>query len=277
MLEVRIVCPDQLKEIILAELEMLPYEGFWDQADTILAYISEDSFSMQALSEVLRKYGIENNFSVDQMPEKNWNEEWESHFQPFELENKVRVRADFHPSSDAFEHEIIIKPKMSFGTGHHETTHLMMKYMLEIDFVGKQVLDMGSGTGILAILAEKLGAFQVMAIDNDQWSFENMPENFEANACESIDLKLGGIEALQSEVSNSYDMVLSNITKNINLELLPELCRLVSSNGLLVISGFLDFDLEDMRQSAKKHGLQFVSHQELNHWQAALFIKTNSD
>jgi len=275
MLEIRIVCPDQLKEIILAELEMLPYEGFWDQADTILAYIREEDFNLQALSEVLRQYGIENNFSIDRLPDKNWNEEWESHFQPFEMENKVRVRADFHPPSDAFDYEIIIKPKMSFGTGHHETTHLMMQLMLENNFEGKNILDMGSGTGILAILAEKLGAAKVLAIDNDHWSFENMPENFEANGCAHITSKLGGIDSLHSEKNESFDIVLSNITKNINLELLPELCRLVSKNGVLIISGFLDFDLEDMKNGVEKHGLQFVSNKELNHWQAALFSKNN--
>jgi ribosomal protein L11 methyltransferase len=198
MLEVRIICPDHLKEIITAELGQLPYEGFWDSDDAIIAYIRPALFVAKDLSSILRQYELENNFSLSEVQAKNWNEEWESQFKPFELGKQIRIRAEFHAPAEGFTYQITIRPKMSFGTGHHETTRLMMEMMLSMPLKNASVLDMGSGTGILAILAEKMGAQSVMAIDNDVNACENMPENFEINQTEKINFKCGGKETLST-------------------------------------------------------------------------------
>lgn len=273
MLEVRIVCPDHIKEIILAELSALPFEGFWDHADVIFAYTSPANFSREALSGVLRKYGVENNFSLLEVPPTNWNETWESNFHPFELDRAVRIRATFHDSDPGFPVELIINPQMSFGTGHHETTELMIRMMLDTDFHSKSVLDMGSGTGVLAILAEKLGASRIIAFDNDEWACNNIKENLELNHSKHIEADFGDLETLRNLRDTSFDIVLSNITKNINLSLLPELARLVSKGGMMILSGFLDFDLKEVQDAASQNGLCFDTHLEKNGWQVARFNK----
>ena len=236
-----------LKQIDQSEKELiyafLPSFGFsqWEELDTaIKAY----ALTTDANLEVLRQWVNEHNIQMDEsiLEETNWNASWESNFQPVEIPGKIYVRADFHPAISSVEHDIIITPKMSFGTGHHATTKMMMEAMLEIDFKGKRVLDFGTGTGILAILAEKLGAGHVLAIDNDNWSFENAMENIAMNKATKIKVQL------KDDLTNlgPFDIILANINKNILTDHANSLSRLIDTKGGILISGLLSNDYEDI-------------------------------
>lgn len=236
-----------LQQIEQAEKELiyafLPSFGFsqWEELDTaIKAYALTTDADLEALRQWVSEHKIQMDESI--LEETNWNAIWESNFQPVEIPGKIYVRADFHPAISGVEHDIIITPKMSFGTGHHATTNMMMEAMLEIDFTGKRVLDFGTGTGILAILAEKLGAAHVLAIDNDTWSVENAMENIALNKATKIKVQLkddlSGLEP--------FDIILANINKNILTDHASALRRLIGSGGTILISGLLSTDYEDI-------------------------------
>jgi len=236
-----------LQQIEQAEKELiyafLPSFGFsqWEELDTaIKAYALTTDADLEALRQWVNEHNIQMDESI--LEETNWNAIWESNFQPVEIPGKIYVRADFHPAISSVEHDIIITPKMSFGTGHHATTKMMMEAMLEIDFKGKRVLDFGTGTGILAILAEKLGAEHVLAIDNDNWSFENAMENIAMNKATKIKVQL------KDDLTNlgSFDIILANINKNILTDHANSLSRLIDTNGGILISGLLSNDYEDI-------------------------------
>lgn len=264
-----ILCPDELKELLIVKLDELLFEGFWDNGDSIYAYIPENAFNHKLFYDTLSDYGLENNYTYGILDDKNWNEEWEKNFDPIAIDNQVYIRAAFHPSSE-LPFEIIINPKMSFGTGHHATTRLCTRLLLPLNIHNKRVLDMGTGTGILAILAEKKGARFVQAIDNDQWSFENCLDNIKENNCKNVEVVLGSVEEI---INEPFDVVISNITKNINMTLLPHLADKVLKGGWVILAGFLDFDTAEILESAEKKGLKLKRQINEEAWQALLLEK----
>lgn len=268
--QVSIPCLDHKKEQVIAELVQIGFEGFWEEGQLINAYIEKDSFNEKSLYDVLANYSMENSYSLSMLEDKNWNEEWESNFDPVQIDDKVLIRADFHPANPTIEHEIVINPEMSFGTGHHETTSLMIKMMLSLNFKDKQVLDMGSGTGVLAILAKKMGAARVVAVENDAGSVVNCRDNVKRNKYPEIEVIEGSVE--EAPVLK-YDIILSNITKNINMGLLPSCVELLKDSGDLLISGFLNFDADEMQSFCTSLGTFHKQTLDDNRWQGMHFTK----
>ncbi|MFM7022674.1 MAG: 50S ribosomal protein L11 methyltransferase [Flavobacteriales bacterium] len=244
-------------EIFMSVMVEMDYDTFEENEKGFKAYIRKKDFDEEAIKLFFNAYqpdiSITYNYTV--VPETNWNATWESSFQPIELDNWCLVRAPFHKVDKKFEVEIIIEPKMSFGTGHHQTTMLMMEEMKSIDWHDKRVLDMGSGTGILAILAEKLGARDIVAIDNDEWAYENCIENVERNGCSKITTVLGDAAKIDDK---GFDVILANINRNILLADLPAYTKALDSGGVLLMSGFLEQDVEILKQKIGAVGLVFV-------------------
>lgn len=269
ILQIKILCPDSLKEELMAVLTPLEFEGFWDNGDTILAYIDRDQFNHKLFYDTLSAYELENNYSFEELAEINWNEEWEKNFDPVLIDEKLYIRANFHPAGQ-YPYEIVINPKMSFGTGHHPTTRLSAILMMHLPLKDKTVLDMGCGTGILSILADRMGASYVLGVDNDAWSHENALDNIQGNNSKNVEVKLGSTEASKGKV---FDVVISNITKNINLTLLPDLSEMVSKEGYLILSGFLDFDLNEMESKARSLGFETREHLSEQSWQGLCMQK----
>lgn len=246
---------DEQKEIIIALLSEMSFEGFEEEGDLLKAYISSNLYDENVLRNLTDALGL--SCSVTKVESENWNHVWESNFQPVVINHPsskkpwIAVRAEFHPPNKIVEHEVIITPKMSFGTGHHATTLMMIQMMAQLDFEGKSVLDFGTGTGVLAIVAEKLGASKIMAIDNDPQSIKNAAENFVSNDCHGIELR----QASSAEGINRYDVILSNIIKNVILANLFSFAAQLSDNGVLLLSGMLQEDEQGIVKSAEKNQL----------------------
>jgi ribosomal protein L11 methyltransferase len=226
----------EIIEILIATLSDLNYEGFEEDENVLKAFISKPLFNKEQLNKIAAQFQLK--YTSAELPDTNWNKEWESNFQPVVIENFCAVRADFHAPINNVQYEIIITPKMSFGTGHHATTYMMMQQMQQIDFTNKHVMDFGTGTGVLAILAKKLNAGFVIAIDNDEWSIENAKENFIRNSVDDIDLKL----ANHPVANRVCDIILANITRNVILENFSLLNQYLNNNGVLLLSGLLSED-----------------------------------
>ena len=235
-------------EILVAQLGELPFDSFLEEEDDSLvkAYILEDDFVEADLLAAFAPFEgmVEIEHSVQKIEKVNWNQKWEENFDAVEVGNFCYVRAPFHVEKPTFLHEIVIEPKMSFGTGHHQTTQMMIELMEKIDFKGKTVLDMGSGTGILAILAKKMGAAEVEAIDIEEWSYENMKENFERNNVQ-VSAYHGGEEVIGT-VGKQYDVIIANINKNILLSQFETYNRHLNNKGFLLLSGFYVTDAADV-------------------------------
>ncbi len=261
-------------DIIVAYLADLDFESFQEEAPTVKAYIQETSYdgaALQALFESLQQeQPVVDQFELKLIPQQNWNAQWESQFEPVFIGEDIRVVAPFHelPSFDGIE--IVIEPKMSFGTGHHQTTHLMCAAMFEMDFQQKRVLDMGSGTGVLAILAERLGAEEICAIDIEEWSAENCAENATRNACQVITSIHGGLEAIP-EVS--FDIILANINKNVLKAQLPTYAARMEKGAYLLLSGFFVSDTDELKELALHLSLQFEAQHEREGWAVLIFKK----
>lgn len=247
-------------ELLVAELSNSGFEGFEEVENGLNAFIPETDFNEMLLKEITEKRGV--SFSKTVIEETNWNEVWESNFNPVVVDDFVIIRADFHEPITGVEHEIIITPKMSFGTGHHATTNMMIQQMREVDFAGKVVFDFGTGTGILAILAEKLGAEKILAVDNDDWSISNTEENLGRNSCKKVEL----IKADNAESAEQFDIILANINKNVIIENFSLLVERLSRDGILLLSGLLDQDEPDILQIAAEHSLNFIKKKEQNKW-----------
>ena len=246
-------------EILIAELSENDFYAFEHNENVLVAYIREEDFNEEKLKSLLPKSAV---YECSVIADRNWNEEWESQLQPVIINDFAGIRASFHETLEKVEHEIIITPKMSFGTGHHATTFLMVEQMEKINFKNKTVLDFGTGTGILAILAEKLGAASIIAIDNDEWSINNALENIEANHCKRINLeKRNNIEGL-----SFVNIILANINFNVLTENAKTLSMLLQPGSLLIISGFLLKDEESIATAfVKNHFLQKERDQK-NEW-----------
>ena len=229
-----------LKDLLIAELSAIGFDGFEETDTALKAFSSENTFDDDALKILIAGHGL--NYTITSLPQQNWNEVWESNFSPIAVDDFVGVRASFHAPLTNVTHEIIITPKMSFGTGHHATTYMMMQLMRDMDFKNKTVLDFGSGTGILAILAEKLGGKQIDAIDYDDWCIENSIENIDSNYCKQINI----YKADTAFTAKKFDIVLANINKNIILANIDTLTDDVVPNGQILLSGLLIEDEKDI-------------------------------
>jgi ribosomal protein L11 methyltransferase len=262
-IQISIEANTELQEILVSELAELGAEGFEQTDSYLVAYFNQQTFMSYEVNELLKPY----NSHVQTIKEQNWNAVWESNFQPVIVPGFCAIRAEFHEPIKGVEHEIIITPKMSFGTGHHATTFMMMEQMKDLDFTNKNVFDFGTGTGILAILAEKLGAGRIDAIDVEEWSIKNAEENSKRNNCNKISLSLGS-----QLPSGSFDIILANINRNVILEYLSEVKLRINKGGSLLLSGLLNTDKEVIVKACNLLELQLVKQTEKNTWISLLFI-----
>jgi len=272
-IELTVEAPRELADILVAELAEVGFDTFEDTDEGFQAYTTEEMFSPDAVVEIMSRYEGQGELSHSHrvITRQNWNAEWEKNFQPLVIAERVSVRAPFHPAPAGVDYDIVIMPRMSFGTGHHETTALMLENQLDVDHKGLRVLDMGTGTGILAIMAEMLGARQVLAVDTEPWTVENARDNAAENQCHSIECRLGGVETLADEAP--FDLVLANINRNVLLEDMHEYARLLPGGRPILFSGFYEEDLPKITAEAAKHGLRYQRHRTLRSWVSALFKK----
>ena len=270
-LEFKIKCLEQFREILIAELSMIGFDSFLETEEGIDAYTLESDFDRTAFDEVIDQYKVDAEITLEEgvMPKVNWNEEWEKNYDPIAVDDLVYVRASFHPSKSEFKHEIVINPKMSFGTGHHATTFQMLRHQGQINHQGKRVLDVGSGTGILAVMAHLLGASEIEAFDIDDWCVDNGNENFDLNGL-TTRMELGTIREVNPP--GEFDIVLANINKNVLLDEMGMYADLLKSEGFLLLSGFYSEDIEDLDACATPLGLEIISQQSKDNW-AALILK----
>ena len=267
-----IVEPKELgSEILVAELGELPFESFVESEFGLTAYIQKELWNATILDDlfVLQSPEFNISFTIEEIEQVNWNEEWEKNFEPIEVDGMCHVRAPFHPKTAA-QYDIVIEPKMSFGTGHHETTHMMIQHLLRLDVHGKKTLDMGCGTAILAILAEMKGAQPIDAIDIDNWCYLNSIENAARNTCQHITVYEGDASLL---VDQRYDLIIANINRNILLADMQAYANCLVSGGTLLLSGFYVEDIPFLEASCTENGMQFVSQLQRNNWVSLEFEK----
>lgn len=260
------------RDITLAQLAESGYESFEETDTGLKAYIPRHLFHKDPLEKlmILSDQGFTGSFfKYSEIETVNWNTEWENNYQPVSVGDFCHIRAIFHPSSGNFRHEIIIQPKMSFGTGHHETTWLMVESMQNISFTGKRVLDLGCGTGVLAILASLMGASSVTAVDIDEWSVENTKENIKTNNRTNISVIHGDINMIPHEAL--FDVILANITRNVLTQYMNRMAGMLGSDGLIVMSGFYTEDIDAITVSAVNAGMSPVTTAFRNRWATALF------
>jgi len=252
-------------ELIMAELLKLNFESF-EETETILkAYIPQNIFEETETMQIVHNFEVK--CSVNIIEQQNWNQVWESNFEPISVDNFVGVRAHFHPSFQNTEYEIVITPKMSFGTGHHATTYMMMQLMQHINFKEKSVFDFGTGTGILAILAAKMGSTNILAVDYDDWCIENATENFAQNSVSFIDL----LKADTAATNEQFDIVIANINKNIILDNLLLLAKSVVKSGMVLLSGLLQEDESEIVAASTHFGWKHVETCTKGNWIALKF------
>lgn len=257
---------EDIYDALAADLANIGFESFVQSDDTLLAYINSALFSSVLIEKTIENFvlDVEIKFSFKPIEDKNWNEEWEKNFfNPIIIEDKCIIHSSFHIPQDKYDYQILIDPKMSFGTGHHQTTGLMIKEILDNKIEGKTVLDMGCGTAILAILASMRGAKHITAIDIDEWAFENALENVQLNNITNIDVKLGAASLLGDE---TYDIILANINRNILLEDIPSYTKVLNEGGKLIMSGFYDKDIPVISKKCLENGLVFNHYIEKDHW-----------
>ncbi len=258
-------------EIMIAELGARGFESFVENEKGLSAYIQKNEWHENILDDIfiLDSEDFEISYTSSEIEQVNWNIEWEKNFPPIVVDDTCSVVAPFHDKIDT-EYQIIIEPKMSFGTGHHATTHMMIQHLLKLDLKGKKTLDMGCGTGVLAILAEMRGATPIDAIDIDNWCYINSKENIERNNCNAITVFEGDSSLL---IDRSYDLIIANINRNILINDTPTYADCLRSNGELLLSGFYLEDLEIIKEACISKGLIYKSHLIKDNWVAAYFVK----
>lgn len=262
-----------VKDLLIASLSEIGFDTFEDTETGFKAYIQSEQFNEHLVSEQLSDYNDQFTFSYETnlIPHKNWNEVWESNFEPVIVADKLYIRATFHPERSEFPMEIVIDPKMAFGTGHHETTYLMSEFLLQTEVEGKKVLDMGCGSGILAILASKLGAEELLAVDIDPVCVSSSIENAQLNEIDNIKTGLGDIDQVND---SGFDLILANINRNILLNHMSHYAAMLTDDGELIMSGFYETpDLQIIQEEAAKYDLKYISHYTRNNWVAAKFVK----
>jgi ribosomal protein L11 methyltransferase len=257
------------REILVAMLESLPFESFDETEEKVMGYIPGETFNETEIREVTDFLSFAVEFENELIPDKNWNEVWEkNYFKPLLIGGRCLVRAPFHTEYPSSEYELVIEPKMAFGTGNHETTTLVAEQILDIDLTGKSVLDMGCGTGILGMLASLKGAANVTAIDIDRWSYESTVENSKLNQINNIEAQLGDASLLGLE---RFDVIFANIHKNVIINDLPVYVGVLKPGGTIFLSGFYNHDMPDVKQKAESLGLVESGFRERNNWVVYLF------
>lgn len=257
-------------DILIAELGEVQFESFVETEDGVQAYIKKEDWNPNILDDlqILENPLFNIDYDFLEIEQENWNATWESNFNPIQVGDQCVVRAPFHDKPKV-EYDIIIEPKMSFGTGHHETTHMMLQHILDHDFNGKSVLDMGSGTGVLAILAAMKGANNIDAIDIDNWCYLNAQENIERNNCGHINVFEGTAELL---LDQKYDIIIANINRNILLEDIPAYVKCLKKGGIMFLSGFYVQDIPQITERCTEEGLKFEKNLEKNNWVAVKYV-----
>ncbi|MFB1039726.1 MAG: 50S ribosomal protein L11 methyltransferase [Polaribacter sp.] len=257
---------EPISEILIAELGNVGFESFVETENGVTAYIQKTDWSAEILADVFvlnsDEFSIE--YNQNEVPQTNWNAAWEKNFEPIQVDDLVSIRAPFHKNPN-LKYDIVIEPKMSFGTGHHETTHMMVQHLLQLDLENKKVLDMGCGTGILAIFAEMKGAKPLDAIDIDNWCYENSVENVTRNNCENISVYEGDAALL---VDKKYDVIIANINRNILLMDMKVYTNCLEAGGILLLSGFYEQDIPVIDAEVIKYGLKLEKFIQRNNWVA---------
>jgi ribosomal protein L11 methyltransferase len=262
------------QDLLISELAEIGFNTFEDSPQGFSAFIDEDSFEQVQLEQVLA--GLEDQFEYDytvtEIAAENWNETWEKNFEPLVIDDQCYVRATFHAPQPEYPYEIVIDPKMAFGTGHHQTTTMMIQYILSTDFKGKSVLDMGCGTGILAILASKKGADRLIAIDNDPICLESTQENCTLNSITNVLALCGGKDVIPQQ---QFDIILANINRNILLDQISRYSEVLIAEGDIFFSGFYEIpDLDMIKMECAKYNIAYLDHKKIGDWVAARFQKT---
>lgn len=271
-IEIKVHCDPSFSDILIAEMGELDFDTFVETEVGFDAYVVEDQFSHPALQQLFNNYRKQTRiwYELKKIPKQNWNKEWEKNYDPIEVGSEIFVRATFHEPRPGFTHEVIINPQMSFGTGHHETTHQILALQLTLDHQNKRILDVGSGTGILAIMASKLGANEVSATDIDDWCVDNAHENFALNGITPKEVLLGTIDELSFE--STFDILYANINKNVLLAEMEFYAKLINPGGYLFLSGFYTYDVDDLLQKTQSLDFELVKSSEKKNW-AALLLK----
>lgn len=277
-IEVKFICmpnDDIVNSVLSACIAELGFESFVESEKGTTAYIQADVFDSKAIDKVIADFPVEADLSYtyERIVGKDWNEEWEkNYFEPLNIDNKCIIQSTFHNIAipAECEYNIFIDPKMAFGTGHHQTTELMIREILKADFRDQKVLDMGCGTAILAILASMRGAKKCLGIDIDQWAYDNAVENLHLNKIDNVDIKIGGAELLGEE---TFDVILANINRNILLNDIKHYSAVLNAGGSLYMSGFYVEDIPVLEEECAKHGLSFAYNVEKDNWAAAKFVK----
>ncbi|MEM6721047.1 MAG: 50S ribosomal protein L11 methyltransferase [Bacteroidota bacterium] len=257
-------------EILIAELGFAGFESFVENEEGVNAYIQKEDWHEGILNDIqiLDNSDFKITYQKEEIAQVNWNEEWEKNFEPIEVDGRCVVRAPFHEKMEV-EYDIVIEPKMSFGTGHHETTHMMLQHILNTDVTNKKVLDMGCGTGVLAILAEMKGAKPLDAIDIDNWCYLNSLENTARNNCQHISVYEGDVSLLEGK---RYDIIIANINRNILLNDIHQYAKCLNEKGILFLSGFYTEDIPIITEECVKNTLKFADKLEKNNWVSLKFV-----
>lgn len=264
---------DFISDILAAQLGEIGFESFVVTEIGLDAFVQDSKLDENALNQVVADFSFDTTitFSLESVENKNWNEEWEKYFfEPIVIDDKCLIHSSFHKDFPKLEYDITIDPKMAFGTGHHETTSLMVSEILKMDFTGKTVLDMGCGTSVLAILASIRGAEKLTAIDIDDWCVDNSLENLELNNITNIDVFLGDASLLPGK---TFDVILANINRNILVNDMQTYAGCLQRNGLLFMSGFYTEDIPIIEKEANKYGLTLLGSREKNNWAMIRMVK----
>lgn len=263
---------ENLRDMFVELLGTIGFDSFMDADDTVVAYCQEPALNEAELLEIMQMEQFENVklLKKELIPDQDWNATWEASYEPVIINEYCRIRAPFHKVEDSYKYDLVIEPKMSFGTAHHETTSQIIELMLQSDFSGLDILDMGSGTGVLAILAKKLGSATTVAIDNDEWAYRNALDNIRLNNENDIVVELGDANSLKDR---RFDVILANINRNILLRDMKEYVKCLVDGGKIFFSGFYEEDLKLIAKEAECLGLKYYSHVTKNNWTAAVFVK----
>ena len=268
----QVICNSDFAEILMAEIAEAGFDTFMETDKGFEAYVELEKFDKEQLQYIKDRYSDQTPliFYQDRIEKQNWNEEWEKSYQPIIVDDRCLIRAEFHKIDKEYPYVITITPKMSFGTGHHQTTYLMVKAQMDIDHQDKRVMDAGCGTAILSIMASKRGAKEVVAFDIDEWSVVNGQENIEVNNCNNISLQQGKLSEVN--ITGTFDIVLANINKNVLLDEIKLYQEYLVPGGLLLLSGFYTQDIPDLLKEASTYNLKEVSRDERETW-ASLLLK----
>lgn len=265
---------EDYKDVLAALLADVGFDSFVEAENGLIAYASQKNFDNNLLSNVIENFPIDVDitYNIQQIEGKNWNEEWEkNYFEPLVIDEICAIKSSFHTLSKRYPYTITIDPKMAFGTGHHQTTELVIRYLLGEPLQGSKVLDMGCGTAILGILASMRGAASVKAIDIDPWAFNNAVENIERNEINNISLHIGDVGLIAND---SFEVIVANINRNVLLADIPIYAKALSAGGALIMSGFYQDDLRAIQDKCKEYKLEFDSFNEKENWVAAKFVNT---